>query len=107
MGILIKFWRSRPRLPIFSQLSLSQTFRFGRGPNEDGEWEAISALLKTHREDFLRQNLDPREINEILKAIDYYSEYTGLSIRDIRNGLTGKATLCEIRLGKLAKKPRD
>ena len=75
-------------LPVFSELSPTQTFRFGRGPHEDGEWEAISAFLKTHQEDFLRQNRDPREINEILKAIDYYSEYTGLSIKDIRNGLT-------------------
>ena len=75
-------------LPVFSQLNSFQTFRFGRGPYEDGEWEAISTFLKTHQEELLKQNREPREINEILKALDYYNEYTGLSIKDVRNGLT-------------------
>jgi len=62
-------------------------FHFGRGPQEDGEWGAISQFFKTYQTELLNRNPSPNDLKDLLAELDIYTEFTGESVKDIRGGL--------------------
>lgn len=62
-------------------------FHFGRGPNEDGEWAAVSQFFKTYQTELLNRSPNPRDLKDLLAEIDIYTEFTGESVKDIKAGL--------------------
>lgn len=76
------------KLPALAQKRAREGgFHFGRGPKEDGEWEAISDFLKSQQTLLLNGNLNPNQLKDLLTEIDIYTEFTGESVKDIRAGL--------------------
>lgn len=59
----------------------------GRGPKEEGEWEALSSFIRKHQVEILQQTSQPQDILSLISAIEDYQNLLGTAARDLREGL--------------------
>lgn len=74
-------------LPVISKLTNSRIqFAHGRGPKEEGEWEAVREFLAAHQLEYLKSNPPTEKIFSLLRDIELYMDYNGQTVKDIRSG---------------------
>jgi len=59
----------------------------GRGPKEEGEWEALTSFIRKHQADILQQTSQPQDILSLISAVEDYQNLLGTAARDLREGL--------------------
>lgn len=76
-------------LPVISKLTNSKRQdAHGRGPKEEGEWEAVREFFAAHQLKYLKENPPAEKVSSLLRDIELYMDYNGQTVKDIRSGFT-------------------